>query len=209
MRPGNDLFLEIDRHLLQDKTPSEFLKGLLKQGALDTPPLNLLSALRGTKQSPQHHPEGDVWNHTMLVVDEAAQVRDQSSDPRAFMWAALLHDIGKPDTTRFRKGKITSYDHDKVGEGLALALLQAFDEPALAAKVAALVRWHMQILFVVKDMPFADIPAMMDQVAPEDVALLGQCDRLGRLKPDREKELETIREFSSKVQAYSEKRSSQ
>lgn len=209
MKAGKDIFLEIDRHLQQDRAPSEFLKALLEEGALDAPPLNRLSELRGTKQSPQHHPEGDVWNHTMLVVDEAAQVRERSSDVRAFMWAALLHDIGKPATTRFQKGKITSYDHDKVGEGLALTFLQEFGEPDLAAKVAALVRWHMQILFVVKDMPFADIPAMMDQVTLEDVALLGQCDRLGRLRPDREKELQTIRQFRSKVQAHGKKRSSQ
>ncbi len=78
----------------------------------------LASSEHITGQSPQHHPEGSVWNHTLLVVDEAAKIKEQSADPRTFMWAALLHDLGKPSTTMRRKSKITSYDHDKVGAQL-------------------------------------------------------------------------------------------
>jgi putative nucleotidyltransferase with HDIG domain len=40
------------------------------------------------------------------------------------MWAALLHDIGKPDTTKQYKGRITSYDHDKAGALIARKFYQ-------------------------------------------------------------------------------------
>jgi putative nucleotidyltransferase with HDIG domain len=49
----------------------------------------------------------------LLVVDEAAKRKAYSTDQRVFMWAALLHDIGKPASTRLRKGRITAYNHDK------------------------------------------------------------------------------------------------
>lgn len=47
-------------------------------------------------------------------------------------------------------------------------------------RVSKMVRWHMQILFVTKGLPFADIRRMVSEVSVEEVALLGLCDRLGR-----------------------------
>ena len=121
----------------------------------------VLRRLKDTPQSPVHHPEGNVWNHTMLVVDEAAKRRAESRCPAALMWAALLHDIGKPDTTRVRRGKITSYDHDKVGAELARRFLSGFSmEPAMIDRVCALVRSHMQVLFAAKGLPFGDAAGM-------------------------------------------------
>ena len=90
----------------------------------------MLYQLKRTDQSPLHHPEGNVWNHTLLVLDEAAKVRRISRDPKVFMWAALLHDIGKPETTRIRKGKITAYDHDKAGAELSKEFLRQFSDDA-------------------------------------------------------------------------------
>jgi tRNA nucleotidyltransferase (CCA-adding enzyme) len=152
----------------------------------------------------QHHPEGSVWNHTMMVVDRAAIHRKESGSPRVFMWAALLHDLGKPDTTKVRKGKITAYDHDKLGEKLAVKFLSSLTEDtAFIDAVAKMVRWHMQTLFVVKNMPFADIDTMLKQVKLEEIALLTLCDRLGRGKMTEDKEAqerESIKQFVEKSQ---------
>ena len=115
------------------------------------------------------------------------------------MWAALLHDIGKPDTTRVRKGKITSYDHEKVGVELARRFLSGFEaDKALTDRVCMLIRYHMQILFVVKDMPFADINGMKKNTDVTEVALLGLCDRLGRLHADLAAEKANVRCFLEK-----------
>lgn len=188
----NQLFIEFDKHLMEDDTPSEYFDKLLDEGAFDeTYPLTMLRALAKTPQSVQHHPEGDVWKHTMMVVDRAAGHRSRSKLPRVFMWAALLHDLGKPDTTRNRKGKITAYDHDKLGQKLAVQFLEQMTEDRdFVEAVSRMVRWHMQTLFVTRNMQFADIDTMLEQVQLEEIALLSLCDRLGRGEMNKKKEEE-------------------
>ncbi|MDD4700002.1 MAG: HDIG domain-containing protein [Oscillospiraceae bacterium] len=201
MSTEKQLFVEIDNHLLNDEAPSEYLEQLFVDKRVHCYPFDLLFKLKQTEQSPQHHPEGSVWNHTLLVVDEAAKTKDKCNDKRVFMWAALLHDIGKPDTTRIRKGKITSYDHDKVGSKLAGEFLsQLTDDHRFIEAVVALVRWHMQILFVAKDLTLADVKTMKQQVDIKEIALLGLCDRLGRLNANRFQEEENIKMFLQKCE---------
>lgn len=206
MARGSTLFEEIERHLLFDEKPSHFLSSLTSTSALSEYPLNMLERLQNTPQSPEHHPEGSVWNHTLLVVDEAAKVRGKCSDSRAFLWAALLHDIGKPSTTMRRKSKITSYDHDKVGAQLTKEFLSVFTaDTQFIERVARLVRYHMQILFVVKDLPFADVEGMKWDTDIREVALLGLCDRLGRKGADRRFEEKNIQTFLKKSDQYNTK----
>lgn len=203
MTHDNNLFLSIDSHLQSDEKPSEYLNKISETEDFKIAPYDLLYKLKQTKQSPHHHPEGNAWNHTVLVVDEAAKVKIKSANPRVLMWAALLHDIGKPDTTRIRKGKVTSYDHDKVGEKLAREFLEVFSEDKdFINAVVALVRWHMQILFVVRDLPFADIKTMKSEVSIHEVALLGLCDRLGRLNVNKAEEKENIDIFIRKCKQF-------
>lgn len=196
MESGSSLFEKIEWHLLSDEKPSLFLSELAGSQALREYPFNMLERLQSTPQSLRYHPEGSAWNHTVLVVDEAAKVKAKSTDPRAFMWAALLHDIGKPSTTARRKGKITSYDHDKVGAQLTREFLGAFTADIdFIERTAWLVRYHMQILFVGKKLPFADVEGMKRNTDFREVALLGLCDRLGRQGADRRQEQDNIRTF--------------
>lgn len=185
-------FIEIEKHLLQDPKHSVYLEQFFSSEESKEPPFSMLQKLKTTKQSPIHHPEGNAWNHTMLVVDYAAKLRNKSNAPKAYMWSALLHDIGKPDTTRVRKGKITSYDHDKVGAKLAEEFLQFFElDPAFVQNVCNLVRYHMHILFVVNNLPFKDLKGMKKHTDLNDLALLGFSDRMGRLNGN-EKELQKL-----------------
>lgn len=176
------MFEEFERHLMEDEKPSIYFKKILNnEDKLTQYPYTLLSSLVDTEQSPQHHPEGNVWIHTMLVVDNAAKVKELSENPRAFMWGAMLHDLGKAPTTKIRKGKITSYDHDKVGAELCRKFLQVFTgDEKFIKQVTALVRWHMQTLFVMKNLPFGDVKSMSQEISIKEIALLSQCDRLGR-----------------------------
>ncbi len=207
----HEWFEKFDEHLLNDDKPSAYFNTLVGDGSFPGgAPFEMLSALFDVPQSPQHHPEGNVWNHTMQVVDIAAQKKQDSRDPRIFMWAALLHDLGKKPTTRWRRGKITAYDHDKKGAELARRfLLDCGQDDAFAAAVTALVRWHMQVLFVASDMPFADISGMLHDVTPEEIALLALCDRLGRgrLPKDKvEEEKRSIAVFLEKCREYMARR---
>lgn len=193
-------FIEIEQALLELEQPSLWLNQLLEKPWFRKPPFNELYQLSKTEQSPKHHPEGDAWKHTLLVVNEAAKVKNQSSNPRAFMWGAFLHDIGKPETTKRYKGRITSYNHDAVGAKKAEQFLQYFQEPEdFVQLTTAYVRWHMMILYVLKDLPFGDIRKMKKDIEPKEIALLGWCDRMGRLQADEAKEREDIDQFLEKV----------
>jgi len=203
--PKEDLFNEIDEHLINDVKPSMFIQNIDNSLFYETDPFIMLSKLKNVKQSKIYHPEGDVFTHTMLVVDEAAKYKHKSSDSRAFIWAALLHDIGKSVTTQIKKGKITAYEHDIAGQKMATEFLEYFtDDTKYIEKVSYLVRYHMQLLFVVKDMPYADITGMKLHTDINDVAMLALCDRLGRLNVDEKKENENIRIFLKKVKKVRE-----
>ena len=203
---ANTLYEQIDFHIMGDDKPSIFLNSLLGTGKLQQYPFTMLSDLKKVEQSPQHHPEGNVWIHTMMVLDIATGLKEKSREPRVFMWSALLHDLGKVPATKVRKGKITAYDHDKMGVELAVNFLKEFNEGSeFVSKVAAMVRWHMQILFVVKDMPFARPEEMVQQVSVDEIALLGYCDRMGRgemTKEREDKEKENIRIFLEKSRKF-------
>ena len=191
------IYPEIEQHLMHDEMPSVYLNSIYDM--LSQYPFDMLHRLRHTEQSPQHHPEGNVWNHTLLVVDEAAKVRQLSRDPYVFVWAALLHDIGKPATTRIRKGKITAYDHDKAGAELSKEFLQQFsDDGGFIQKVSDLIRYHMQMLFVLNNLPYSDIRGMKRHTDMQEVALLCYCDRMGRTNSDRNKEETNMRLFLDK-----------
>ncbi len=210
MLESRQIFEEFDKHLMEDEKPSIYFNEMLRNGIYyNVCPFDMLRDLVKTAQPIQHHPEGNVWNHTMLVVDRAAEHRIKSKSPRIFMWSALLHDIGKPSTTRVRNGKVTSYAHDKIGEKLTIKFLnQLTEDKEFINSVAKMVRWHMQTLFVVKDMSFVDLDTMLEQVALEEIALLSLSDRLGRgrMTPEKEAyERENIEKFIQKSKRNKQK----
>jgi tRNA nucleotidyltransferase (CCA-adding enzyme) len=89
-----------------------------------------LAALAGVAQDPRWHPEGDVWVHTLMVVDAAAKLvrqpeRGLSEEEVAIvLFGALLHDLGKPATTRTTDSGITAHGHEAAGHRPALQFLQ-------------------------------------------------------------------------------------
>ena len=188
-----EIFLEIEKHLLNDDKPSLFLTRLSEKKVFDKYPFSIIGDLREVQQNPKYHPEGNVFIHTMMVVDEGVKNKEKSSDKRAFMWSLLLHDVGKKPTTKIRKGRLTSYDHDKVGENMARKFLEYFNEDnEFINKVTGLVRWHMQSLFVTKDSRFQRIDEMLKDVDTNDIVLVAMSDRLGRGGLDKNKTKETI-----------------
>lgn len=188
-----EIFLEIEKHLLNDDKPSLFLTRLSEKKVFDKYPFSIIGDLREVQQNPKYHPEGNVFIHTMMAVDEGVKNKEKSSDKRAFMWSLLLHDVGKKPTTKMRKGRLTSYDHDKVGENMARKFLEYFNEDnEFIDRVTGLVRWHMQSLFVTKDSRFQSIDEMLKDVDKNDIVLVAMSDRLGRGGLDKNKTKETI-----------------
>lgn len=200
------LFLEFEQHLLEDDQPSHYFRDLAATGWLDeTYPFTMLGELQKIEQSAKFHPEGSVWEHTMLVVDMAAEGRHLSDNSRVLMWAALLHDLGKAVTTKVRSGRITAYDHDRQGAELAEDFLKELtDDEAFINQVTKMVRWHMQSLYVNKKLPFANLDKMLTEVSAGEIALLSLCDRLGRgnlSKSAQLTELANIKSFLDQCQS--------
>lgn len=108
-----------------------------------------IEALRGVPQEPDWHPEGDVFEHTLLALDRAAgfEVEDPAAR-RTLLVATLCHDFGKPATTRERRGRITAWGHDDAGAPLARRFLERLRAPrALTDQVEALTRRHLAPAF--------------------------------------------------------------
>jgi tRNA nucleotidyltransferase (CCA-adding enzyme) len=109
-----------------------------------------LKALIGSPQNPRFHPEGDVFCHTVLVVQALSELDLPDPKRRGLLTlAALLHDIGKPLVVRIdERGLALTKGHAPAGEPVAKAFLRAQRAPRkVAAVVAKLVRWHMELSF--------------------------------------------------------------
>jgi len=149
-----------------------------------------LKALDGCPQEPEWHPEGDVWVHTLQVVDQARTRIDDLPRPQqlTIMLGALCHDLGKPRTTKFSDGRIRSLDHEEQGVEPALALLDrlnvhSIDGYDVRAQVAGLTAQHLKpgawykVRDEVGDGAFRRLAAKVDL---ELLARLAKSDCLGR-----------------------------
>lgn len=108
-----------------------------------------IKRMQGVEQPPQFHPEGDVWIHTLMLLEQLP-----AGVSPTLALGALLHDVGKPATFRVAPDRIRFDGHVEVGEKVAADILHRLrlsnDE---TAQVLALVANHMR---------FADIAKMKD-----------------------------------------------
>lgn len=151
-----------------------------------------LKAMIGCPQDPEWHPEGDVWTHTLMVVDKAAKlVREancEEEEKLIIMAAALCHDIGKPPTTKEIDGRIRSLAHDEAGVPLTEELLSrmAFP-PRLVPEVSSLVKEHLKPyqLYRTRDtVSDGAIKRLALRVNIERLLLVSRADFLGRTTPE-------------------------
>jgi tRNA nucleotidyltransferase (CCA-adding enzyme) len=110
-----------------------------------------LHALVGCPQEPEWHPEGDVWVHTLQVVDQARGRIDDLPRPQqiAIMLGAVCHDFGKPATTAFVDGRIRSIDHEEQGVAPTLSFLDRLNLHSIEGydvrgQVVGLVAQHLK-----------------------------------------------------------------
>ncbi|HKW02561.1 MAG TPA: hypothetical protein VJN96_22235 [Vicinamibacterales bacterium] len=114
--PSERVWGEMEKLLLQARRPSIGFALALDLGVVDRlwPEMK---ALVGCPQEPEWHPEGDVWVHTLMVVDQArARIDGLERGPAAaMMLGAVTHDFGKPMTTAVIDGRIRSPGHEEAG----------------------------------------------------------------------------------------------
>lgn len=135
------IFQEVDK-MLTGPRPSEAVRLMAELGFLEVI-LPEVAALSGCEQPPEFHPEGDVFEHTMFVLDGL-----EKGSSSAVMWAALLHDIGKPPTKTV-EDRIRFNNHNKVGAEMSDVLLRRLKvSNDLREKVVSMVAGHMTFVDV-------------------------------------------------------------
>ena len=135
---------ELKKSLLKADKPSVFFEYLRKMNQLDYWFIELKDII-GVQQNPQFHAEGDVWTHTMMVLDQAVKYRDKATNPLGFMLTALCHDFGKAICTEVVDGRIRSIGHETKGLPLIEAFLRRItSETRLIEYVLNLSELHMK-----------------------------------------------------------------
>ncbi len=109
--------------------------------------------LRGVEQPPRFHPEGDVWRHTIIMLEILSDETSPDMDP-ALAWGALLHDVGKPVSRTEDDDGVHFYGHVKLGEAIAEGVLQRLRlSRAQKDTVLSLIHHHMAFMNVQKMRP--------------------------------------------------------
>ena len=120
---------------------------LLDESDLLVQVLPEVSKMKGVDQPPQFHPEGDVWIHTLMLLEQL-----EPGCAATLAWGALLHDVGKPPTFRVAPDRIRFDGHVEVGVAIGAEICRRFrfsnDE---THQILALIENHMR---------FADAPRM-------------------------------------------------
>ena len=120
---------------------------LLDETGLLAQVLPEVAKMKGVAQPPQFHPEGDVWVHTLMLLEQL-----EAGCSLTLAWGALLHDVGKPPTFRMAPDRIRFDGHVEVGMAMGAEICRRFrfsnDE---THQVLALIENHMK---------FADAPRM-------------------------------------------------
>ena len=185
MKGNIDRVKELENVLLTYEKPSVYFKELResKNLNLDFPEIY---DLIGVIQSPIHHPEGDVFNHTMMVIDEAAKLKNKAKNPLGFMYSALCHDFGKVLTTTTKEdGRIISYNHERAGLKLVRKFLNRTtkkEDNNLREYVLNMTEFHMQPNQLANQNSKLKSTRKLfcKSVCPDDLVLLAKADALGR-----------------------------
>ena len=192
----------VESALMTMEKPSAFFEQLpLEDRAL----LAELYGLIGVPQSPKYHPEGDAFVHTMMVLDEAAVLRDRAQRSLPFMLAALTHDLGKKVSTGQKEnGDWHSIGHERTGGPIISRMLSRLgaDEETIAYCVN-LCALHMRVhtCYYGKARLKATNRLFGECVCPQDLALLCICDSRGKGTP-RENALEEEAFITQRLEAY-------
>jgi tRNA nucleotidyltransferase (CCA-adding enzyme) len=149
-----------------------------------------MHALIDCPQEPEWHPEGDVWVHTLMVIDRAREANHDLDRGRlaAIMLGAVSHDFGKPATTSTIDGRIRSLGHEEAGvepasrflDRLNVHTLDGFD---VRAQVLGLTAHHLKpgafykVRDELRDGAFRRLALKVDL---ELLARLARADCLGR-----------------------------
>ena len=132
-----------------------------------------VARMHGVAQSPDHHPEGDVWEHTLLLLDQLAP-----GVPETLALGALLHDVAKPLCAGRKGDRITFYGHPTTGANLAVEICQRLRRSrATWERVDYLVRHHLRLVQA-PEMRLATLKKMLGEDGFPELSRLARLDAL-------------------------------
>ena len=178
------IFTETEKALIKADRPSAYFRELREMNHLKEY-FPELEATIGVEQNPKFHPEGDVFEHTMLVTDAAAGLRSRAEWPLGFMLSALMHDLGKVIATETQEdGRITAYGHEVLGLDFVEGQLRRItNHEKLIAYVKNQTELHMRPNMLAganskkkKTRQLFDL-----SICPNDLILLSRADASGKL----------------------------
>ena len=170
---------ELAKALLRSDRPSVFFEALRQMNQLSFW-FPELEALVGLPQDPLYHPEGDVWIHTMEVIDRAAALRDKTDEPLSFMLLCLCHDFGKAVTTEFIKGRYHAYQHEIKGIPIIETFLnRIIKEKSIRRYVTGMVPLHMRPNVAAFSKPSVKSTNRLfyEAASPGDLVYFAICDK--------------------------------
>ena len=186
--PAERIWGELEKLVLAAERPSVGFTLALELGVVDRL-LPELKPLVGCEQEPEWHPEGDVWTHTLMVIDKARALNTDLDRPRriTLMLGAVCHDLGKPATTSVIDGRIRSLNHEEGGVAPTLSLLDrlnihTIDGFDVRAQVVGLVAHHLKPGMLCKAAQVGDgaFRRLAQKVDLELLARVARADCLGR-----------------------------
>ena len=181
--PAERIWGEIEKLLLRAARPSIGFSLALHLGVIERL-FPELDALVGCPQEPEWHPEGDVWVHTLLVIDQArARIGDLPYPQQVtVMLGAVCHDLGKPATTAFIDGRIRSLEHEAEGVPPATTLLDRLNIHSMQGydvrrEVLGIVAHHLKPGMFAKAQPPVSDGAFRRLAQKVDLELLARVAR--------------------------------
>lgn len=174
---------ELKKALLKADKPSVFFETLRRADKLSEW-FPEVQALIGVPQNHKYHMEGDVWTHTMMVLDAAVKYREKAADPFGLMLAALVHDFGKAVCMQVIDGVTHAHGHEEASVPIAREFLRRIvGEKKLRSYVLSLTLYHMKPNVYARDN--ASVKAsnkLFDSCeAKEDLIYLALADGEGKL----------------------------
>ena len=190
--PKERVYEEFKKLFLKSEKPSIGFELLRELGLLKY--FQELEVLIGCIQEPEYHPEGDVWIHTMMSLDELARILKEENIEDEYrrlylFYGILCHDFGKPFCTKEINGKITSFKHESLGIEPTISFLSKLtNEKKFIEIVCSLVKNHLTpFQLYLAESSLKAIKRLSLKVNIEDLCFVCLADCLGRTIKDKEK----------------------
>lgn len=173
-------------------------------GLFQSPLASALSDMQKTHQNPAWHAEGDVWAHTKMVCEALCGLKEFRSlspeERNVLALSALLHDAGKPASTRLENGEPVSPGHALKGANLVRALLWrelrlsgTKEYQHIRESVCFFIRYHTQPAHILENenpqrraRKIASNGSLAKYFSLKGLCLLAEADEKGRINPEKE-----------------------